>query len=146
MRRVGKEEEGVLGRSVEGSISTGERRAGWCSCCCCWSPGAWAVLVGEEGLDFDFLEVSMPGADGGGSKGIVLSVLVLVTRRKRGPVGLCVVGDCLVGDGGGSVARDAMYGWMDRGMVTDIFRDGGRTGSRADFDPRIAGPGARISP
>jgi hypothetical protein len=142
-RRVG-EEEGVLGRSVEGSIRTGERRAVWCWCS--WSLSAGTVLVGDEGVDFDFLEVSIPGADGGGSRGIVLSVLVLVTRRKSGPVGLCVVGDNLVGEGGGSEALDAMYGWIDRGIVTDTLRDGGMTGRRADFDPRIAGPGAKISP
>jgi hypothetical protein len=56
---------------------------------------------------------------------MVLSVLVLVSRRKSGPVGLGLVADCLVGDGGGSEALDVMmYDWMDRGMVTDMLREG----------------------
>ncbi len=89
----------------------------------------------------------MPGAEGGGSDGMVLSVLVLVTRRKSGPVGLWVIGDCLVGDGGGSEALDGiMYGWMDRGIVTDTARECGRTGRTLDFVGCTTGPGARISP
>jgi hypothetical protein len=86
------------------------------------------------------------GADGGGSKGMVLSVLVLVTRRKSGPFGLLPVSDCLVGDGGGSEALDTVYGCMDLGMVTDVLREGGIPGSTPVFSPRITGPGAKIRP
>jgi hypothetical protein len=79
--------------------------------------------------------MSMFGADGGGSKGMVLSVLVLVTRRKSGPFGLVPVSDCLVGDGGGSEALDRMYGCMDLGMVTDALREGGIPCTTPVFGP-----------
>jgi hypothetical protein len=111
---------------VEGSITTGERRAG--CCCCCWS---LAGLVSEGGLDLASFRASEPGAAGGGSRGTVLSVLVLVTRRNSGPLGLVVVDDGLVGVGGGSEALDAIYGWIHGGMVTDALRDGGRAGIMA---------------
>lgn len=124
---------------MEGSIRTGERRAGGL-------PAVCVVLVGEDGLLFASLKTSRPGAEGGGSKGIVLSVLVLVTRRKSGPVGLWFVGDILVGDGGGSEALDAMHGWMNRGMVTDIFRGCGMTDVGQGLRPWMTGPGAKISP
>jgi hypothetical protein len=132
-RRVG--EDGALGRSVEGRRMTGERRRCCCCCCCCccwaWSVGSWVVvLFGEAGLDWVSLRMLSAGADGGGSRGMVLSVLVLVTRRKSGPVGFWVVGDCLVGDGGGSEALEVMYGWIDLGIVTDTLREGGRTSGR----------------
>jgi hypothetical protein len=77
----------------------------------------------------------------------VLSVLVLVTRRNSGSLGLVVVDDGLVGVGGGSEALDAIYGWVDGGMVTDALRDGGSAGIMAvGFGPWITGPGAKISP
>jgi hypothetical protein len=78
---------------------------------------------------------------------MVLSVLVLVSRRKSGPVGLGLFGDCLVGDGGGSEALDVMmYGWMDRGMVTDILREGEVDDMGTGLGPWSTGPGAKISP
>jgi hypothetical protein len=104
-------------------------------------------LVGDGGLDLISLRASNPGADGGGSSGIVLSVLVLVTRKKSGPEGLVAVDNGLVGVGGGSDALDARYGCMDGGMVTDALREGGRTGIMAfGLGLWTTGPGARINP
>lgn len=133
--RVG--EDGALERSVEGSIRMGERRGLLTSS---------TVLVGGE-TDFRLvsLKTSRPGAVGGGSKGIVLSVLVLVTRRKRGPLGLLVVGDCLVGDGGGSEARDGYprYGCIELGIVTDTLRERRFPAAEPGLTP---GLGARMRP
>ena len=141
-RRVG---EG--GRSVEGSGRMGDRRGWDCWCCCGWLLGVGVDLVGDAGLScLASRRISRPGAEGGGSKGIVLSVLVLVTRRNSGPVGLWVAGDCPAGDGGGSEALDGMYGWIDRGIVNDTARECGRTGRTLGFGGCTTGPGARVSP
>jgi len=90
-------EEGLLERFVEGSNRTRERRAENCR-----AVVACAALLGGACLYVDVLIPSMLGTKGGGSMGIVLRVLVLVTRRNVGPVGILTPGDCLVGDGGGS--------------------------------------------
>jgi hypothetical protein len=95
------------------------------------------------------LRASRPGAVGGGSKGIVLSVLVLVILRKRGPFGLLEVGDGLVGDGGGSEAPDGFhsrYGCIDLGIVTDTLRERRFPVVEYGLGPYSAGDGARMSP
>lgn len=137
-RRVG--DDGALDRSVEGSNMVGERR-GWSSVCC-------LVVVGEKAPGAASRKMSRPGAAGGGSKGIVLSVLVLVRRRKRGPFGLLEVGDCRGGDGGGSDALDgyARYGCTGVFVVTDTRRERKFPVVELGLVPYAAGRGARMSP